>query len=123
MPPRNRDGICFCAIFQTADPEDLVPCSRPSSTRPAAATPTAVVVAAGTAWAACTASRSACSRGLHWSSIHGVEVRLILLVELLHVSFVEVISAFDQDRALIGSGLTLVKFVARRPWSILDRPG
>jgi hypothetical protein len=47
-------------------------------------------------------------------AFNAVEVRLGLLVELFAALLVEVVSAFDQDGALIRLRLTLVELVAGR---------
>jgi hypothetical protein len=66
-----------------------------------------VVVRTGTSTAAGRTTR------LYRDAISPVEVRLVLFVELLGLVFVEVLSAFNQDRALIRPRLTLFEFTAR----------
>src|ERR1035437_9445957 len=59
--------------------------------------------------------RSARARRLSgWSrsAFDAVEVRLVLLVDLLAAFLVEVVSAFDQNGALVRFRLTLVEFMA-----------
>jgi hypothetical protein len=49
----------------------------------------------------------------HWRTFSAVEVRLGLLVEFLTAFLVEVISAFNEDCALVGFRLALVEFISR----------
>jgi hypothetical protein len=47
-----------------------------------------------------------------WRAFYAVEVRLCLLIEFLATLLLEVISAFDKNRALVRFRLTLVELVA-----------
>lgn len=84
---------------------------------PSAATTPAPVVCAGAS-----ASARPCSSGerrtagmYHRGSIHTVEVWLVRLVDLDTAAILfEVVSALDQDRALIRARLALVELIARR---------
>ena len=49
--------------------------------------------------------------GRHWRVFNSIEVRLVLLVELLRLVFVEVLAALNQDGALIRARLALLGFL------------
>src|ERR1700751_1829029 len=53
------------------------------------------------------------STSLDRYALYSVEVRLVLFVDLLPFFLIEVVSAFNQDCALIGARLTLVEVIAR----------
>ena len=74
-----------------------------------AAPPTAIVIGLRPA---ASASTDGLTNGYR-RTLNAVEVRLVLLVELLAAFLVEVVAALDQNGALVGVRLTLVKLVTR----------
>src|ERR1035441_7628147 len=80
--------------------------STTTTTTGTAAAAAVLVVGLGTARASRLSSdRNRCA-------FHAVEVRLVFLVYLFAILLVKVISAFDQDSALVRFGLTLVELMA-----------
>ena len=59
-------------------------------------------------WTGCSAALGRNSR----RAIGAVEVRLVLLVDLFAFFFIEVVAAFDQNRALVGARLAFVELMA-----------
>jgi hypothetical protein len=89
-----------------------------SAATSATTTPTPVVGARRSCRSsAVTRSGYGLSRGYCSSTIRAIEVRLVLLVNLLRLIFVEVFSTLDQDRALVRTRLTLIKLAARTRWA------
>ena len=77
------------------------------------ATPAAVVIRSRTGRTSTTRSKSGLPRGLWSNAVGRIEVRLILLVELLAIRLFQILATLDQNGALVGAGLALVELMPR----------